>query len=386
MRKDIGIADHVNHKSVAVARSVVIIRSRKIELGQNPDEDSVDYKQHHELTIGSLLEKYFAEHISSKSLKHQQKFATYMDERVRDELRKGEKSNRGRNKINQAGTFLQNFGVLRVSDLTPLKVKQYHSSFKSASGANAMLECAKAMFNWGIQMQLVICVNPCTAVKPRKVIKEKRDYSSEDIRKIRDAIFQPPAILAEQGKRTEAQLKQQNEGMQELCRYLGILLLTMARPSEVLNAQYSHFDHEGLVWKKHMTKGIKLSNQDEYSFRAIPIPQAVSDLIRQQKELHPKCSYIFPQRNADLPRDNFRKSFDTLKRVSQLPEQLQIYDLKRIAISTLLMEKGLDPKYVSHYVDHKGNLDTTRIYDLGLVDLMRPVSEAASRVLQGEKD
>ncbi|WP_245331231.1 hypothetical protein [Mesorhizobium sophorae] len=58
-----------------------------------------------------------------------------------------------------------------------------------------------------------------------------------------------------------------------------------------------------------------------------------------------------------------------------VPEYFQLYDLKRIAISLMLTAQGVSHEAISHYVDHKGNHETTMIYDLGLVDPLRPVTE-----------
>jgi hypothetical protein len=41
----------------------------------------------------------------------------------------------------------------------------------------------------------------------------------------------------------------------------------------------------------------------------------------------------------------------------------------------MLTGQGVSREAVSHYVDHKGNLETTMIYDLGLVDPLRPVTQ-----------
>ncbi len=64
-----------------------------------------------------------------------------------------------------------------------------------------------------------------------------------------------------------------------------------------------------------------------------------------------------------------------------MPEYFQLYDLKRIAISLMLAGQGVLHEAISHYVDHKGNLETTMIYDLGLVDPMRPVTEKLGALL-----
>jgi hypothetical protein len=58
-----------------------------------------------------------------------------------------------------------------------------------------------------------------------------------------------------------------------------------------------------------------------------------------------------------------------------------MYDVKRIAISLMLTGQGIRREDLSHYVDHKGNLETTMIYDLGFVDPMRPVTNKLGELL-----
>ncbi|ESZ29653.1 hypothetical protein [Mesorhizobium sp. L2C067A000] len=47
----------------------------------------------------------------------------------------------------------------------------------------------------------------------------------------------------------------------------------------------------------------------------------------------------------------------------------------------MLTRQGVSHEAISHYVDHKRNLETTMIYDLGLVDPLRPVTERLGALL-----
>lgn len=58
-----------------------------------------------------------------------------------------------------------------------------------------------------------------------------------------------------------------------------------------------------------------------------------------------------------------------------------MYDIKRMAISLMISGKDVRRDALSHYVDHKGNLETTMIYDLGFVDPMRPVTDKLGELL-----
>ncbi len=171
--------------------------------------------------------------------------------------------------------------------------------------------------------------------------------------------------------------------MVELCNYMGILFLTMARPTELKHAEFSHFDLDNLIWHKHNTKGIKLSRApSEYAYRSVPIHPKVAELVRHQQGRWPEAKLVFPSHtDANQPRDNFRNPLARFKKLDGVPDYFQLYDLKRIAISLMLVGQGVRREDVSHYVDHKGNLETTMIYDLGFVDPLRPVTDKLGQLL-----
>jgi hypothetical protein len=102
--------------------------------------------------------------------------------------------------------------------------------------------------------------------------------------------------------------------------------------------------------------------------------------IKREYQLLAKQSLICigPYVPAVVPRDNFRRGLPHFKSLPGVPEFFQLYDLKRIAISLMLTGQGVSREAVSHYVDHKGNLETTMIYDLGLVDPLRPVTQSSA--------
>ena len=104
--------------------------------------------------------------------------------------------------------------------------------------------------------------------------------------------------------------------------------------------------------------------------------------MQAQRIRWPESKLVFPSHtDPTQPRDNFRKGLDRFKAFLDVPDYFQLYDLKRIAISLMLTGQGVSHEALSHYVDHKGNLETTAIYDLGLVDPLRPVTERLGALL-----
>jgi integrase len=371
--------------NVASARLAVIDRERRLQAGENPDLDEDDPRRIHLMTVREAIDRYWESHVSGLSEGYKYSFVMLMAKWLRQAPKLVTKRGGNiRNYIDLGTMFLDR----PLSSIRPLDIERYQKQFASPYVYNTALRHVLALFNWAIRMQLVDMRNPAHPLKKRKIIRQRRDYSMEQIRQITAHIFYPvfeavPDIDSMKGlaKRDEALVKAHimtaNDQMAELCNYMGILFLTMARPSDLASAEFAHFDLVQLIWNKHNTKGIKLSRSlYEYAYRTVPIHSKVAAMIRAQRDRWPDSRLVFPS-HTDLskPRDNFRKGLARFKALPGVPDHFQLYDLKRIAISLMLTGQGVSREAVSHYVDHKGNLETTMIYDLGLVDPLRPVTQ-----------
>ena len=378
--------------SVGSARLVIRQREQRLAAGENPDQNQFDPRKKHSLNVNDVIQRHWHEHVCQLSDKSRAKYLRFVGGPPRPVSDSATK--RGQNKRLSTVSFERMFSEHTFTAIRPTEVQRFLAQFNSSHNHNAALALLKTLFNWAIRMQLVDMRNPCSPFRMQKTIRERRDYTPEQIQAIAKHIFAPvlelsPPVTAADGKaRRDAALERgrltnQNAQMVELCNFMGILLLTMARPTEVMQAEFAHFDLEQLVWHKHNTKGIKLSRATyEYAYRSVPIHPKVAELVRAQRERWPDAALIFPSHtDPTKPRDNFRKSLARFKRLDGVPNYFQMYDLKRIAISLMLVGQGVRREDVSHYVDHKGNLETTMIYDLGFVDPMRPVTDKLGQLL-----
>ncbi|MFB9980395.1 hypothetical protein ACFSQQ_37820 [Mesorhizobium kowhaii] len=158
-------------------------------------------------------------------------------------------------------------------------------------------------------------------------------------------------MQAEHGSSQEAGVNRQRPDAGAL-QFHGHPVSDHARPSDLAKAEFGHFDLEKLVWPKHNVKGIKL-----------PVRSTSTPTVRC-RSISGLLGWCRPNVCAGL------KS----KSCSRVPDH-QLYDLKRIAISLMLTGQGVSHEAISHYVDHKGDLETTMIYDLGLIDPLLPATE-----------
>lgn len=378
--------------NVASARLAVGERVRQLEAGENPDLDHEDPRRAHLLTVREAIDRYWETHITGLSVGSQYRFAVFVATWHREP--RITTTRRGQNIRKTYSDFGSMFADRPFSSIKPLDIERFAKQFASAHTHNGALMQVSALFNWAIRMQLVDIRNPCHPIRARKTVRRRRDYSMEQIKQIAEHIFYPALEvvpetdeLAGLAKRDLALVKARtmaaNDHLLELCNLMGILFLTMARPSDLNNARFEHFDLEKLIWHKHNTKGLKLSRAiSEYAYRSVPIHPKVADMVQAQRLRWPDSERLFPSHtDPTQPRDNFRRGLARFKVLPGVPAYFQLYDLKRIAISLMLTGQGVSHEAVSHYVDHKGNLETTMIYDLGLVDPMRPVTQKLGELL-----
>ncbi|TIV37008.1 MAG: DUF4102 domain-containing protein [Mesorhizobium sp.] len=377
--------------SVASARLAVINREQELEAGRDPDVDRVDPRRKHFQTITEVIDRYWETHVKELSEGVRYSFTSFVGNWLRQE---NTSNKRGYNQRKDYTAFGAMYADRSLSSIKPTDVERFQAQFASPYVYNRALGLVSALFNWAIRMQLVDMRNPCSPLRKKKIIRRRRDYSTEQIRQIAGHVFYPSVEVLPEVDHLEGYAKRDmalrkawlvtaNDQMLELCNYMGILFLTMARPSDLNKAEFDHFDLEKLVWHKHNTKGIQLSRSlYEYAYRSVPIHARVADMVQAQRQRWPESKLLFPSHTDQTkPRDNFRKGLERFKALPGVPDYFQLYDLKRIAISLMLTGQGVSHEAISHYVDHKGNLETTMIYDLGLVDPLRPVTQKLGDLL-----
>lgn len=380
---------------INVSSARLLIRKRELQIadGLNPIHENINYKRVHTVTLKELIDEYYAHKVSRLSIKYQYSFRSLVAPWVMP-ISTDIKGRKSQNKARPIGLI---YGEIAAEQMTPSMILSYVEKIESDYRANSALQHLKALFNWGLRMQKIDMRNPCDPIDQRRIVKSRRDYSIEQIKLIKDLVFNPPQIaipgystLKGEAKRVAAleagQITSANRQLVELCNFMGILMLTMARPNELRNARFSHFDLEQRVWHKHDTKGLKLSrNIIEHQFRSVPVHSRVVDILIAQRIRWPDSEFVFPSHiDQSKPRDNFKRSLQRFKSLSGVPEYFQLYDLKRMAISLMMTGQGVSRDAVSHYVDHKGNLETTLIYDLGLVEPLRPVATRLGELLELE--
>ena len=387
-RAAIGTPTNMN---VASARLLVMAREQQIEQGIDPDQASQpSFRQKHSETLGEVIDAYFAQHVAKLGPSHRAEFGRLVAPWTRPDPKNPKRAGKRAPKL----TLGESYREAIITDLTPRHISPFLENSSSDSVANSTLRQFRALFNWAIRMQIADMRNPCDPFRMRKIVKQRRDYTPDQVREIAKHVFNPPMPrvvnlcgLTGKEKRLAAldagRAAVEHEQLLEFCAFMGILFLTMARPAELKNARFDHFDLDQLIWHKHNTKGIKLSRATyEYAFRSVPIHPKVADLVRSQRIRWPESNLLFPNHSDQTqPRDNFKRGLKRFKELEGIPSYFQLYDLKRMAISMMITGADVRREAVSHLADHRGNIETTLIYDLGMVDPLRPVTNRLATLL-----
>ncbi|TIU03158.1 MAG: integrase, partial [Mesorhizobium sp.] len=83
------------------------------------------------------------------------------------------------------------FADRSLVSIRPSDIERFQAQFASPHVFNGALGHVTALFNWAIRMQLVDMRNPCSPIRARKTVRQRRDYSTEQIRQIAAHIFYP---------------------------------------------------------------------------------------------------------------------------------------------------------------------------------------------------
>ncbi|WP_313666041.1 hypothetical protein [Shinella sp.] len=176
-------------QQVAAARLEVINGKERLKEEHGPYADRVDTRKKHFMTVSDAIGQYWESHISGLSEKSQYAFVRFVAGSLRQQPRTI--SRRGENKRKAYSDFEQMFGSRSFKAIKPSDIEQFLKPVASPSKYNGALSRVSGLFNWAIRRPLMDMGNPCTPIRMRKVVRRRRDYSTEQIRKIATHIFYP---------------------------------------------------------------------------------------------------------------------------------------------------------------------------------------------------
>lgn len=150
---------------------------------------------------------------------------------------------------------------------------------------------------------------------------------------------------------------------------VGLLLLTGARVSELLNAQWEHISIERRAWLIPTSKTGKA--------RHVPLSQQAVDLIDQLPRFR-DCPYLLPNPGTRKPFVSIKHAWQKARTDARLGD-LRIHDLRHSAAS-FMINAGIDLFAVGRVLGHADHKSTMRYSHLANDTLLAAVEAGAAKL------
>lgn len=251
---------------------------------------------------------------------------------------------------------LPRWGKQRLNEITTQDISKWFAEKIAAGLAPATIEKIRVVFSRSFELGRQWNIpgadpNPVKNVPRRKFKNARTKYlSADDARR----------LLAATEESLNPQLK----------NIIGLLLLTGARKTELLTAQWQHLDLDRRTWHIPTTKtGVP---------RYVPLSQAALDIITDLPRWD-KCPWLLPNPLTRKPYADLKRPWDTARDAAGLPD-LHLHDLRHSAAS-FMINAGIDLYAVGRILGHADHQSTMRYSHLANETLMAAVEAGAAKML-----
>lgn len=234
-------------------------------------------------------------------------------------------------------------------------VAQWLASKRADGLAPATVEKIRVLFGRSFELALRWQVpgverNPTKGI-PRKPLNNARTryLTAEEAKRLRDAV----------AKSANVQLR----------HIVGLLLLTGARVSELLKAEWKHVNVEAAEWLIPTSKTGKA--------RHVPLSKAALNIIAQLPRFS-GCPYLLPNPKTRKPYTDIKRPWQTARKAARLNE-LHIHDLRHSAAS-FMINSGIDLFAVGRVLGHANHASTMRYSHLANDTLRAAVEAGAAKM------
>ena len=232
--------------------------------------------------------------------------------------------------------FLRSWWHRKLSSFTQDEIVTRHDAMsETPRNANALLQLLSRLFTLGME-QSHCDRNPVKGIQKFDETKRDRFLSDRELKALWNYLVAHPNIEAAS------------------CAML--ILLTGCRPSEAMNARWSHIKFETATWTKPATNTKdKREHISHLSARAVA--------VLRRLETHKISPYVFPSPNdPSKPRAQLRAFWSVVRKHTALPD-IWIYDLRHTFASWLTM-LGAGPFEVKDALGHASIITTQRYVHL----------------------
>lgn len=221
--------------------------------------------------------------------------------------------------------------------------------------APATIERARVVFSHSLKLALQwnvpgLTKNPVVGI-PRPPLNNAREryLTSEEAQRLRQAL--------------------ERSRNKQLKYIVGLLIQCGCRVSELLHAEWSHFDLDRRLWRVAQSKSGKA--------RFVPLSQGALDLIAELPR-YKGCPYLIPNPKTLKPWVGIFMSWDTARKQAGMPD-LRIHDLRHSAAS-FMAAAGIDLYTIGKVLGHANYKTTSRYAHLHSNQLIAAVEAGAAKL------
>ena len=224
--------------------------------------------------------------------------------------------------------ILPRWGKCRLNEITPQAVSKWLAEKSDEGLALATVEKVRVMFSRSFELGRRWSVpgsdpNPARGLsRPKFDNRRQRFLTADEASRLLDAA----------GKSLNPQLRP----------IVALLLLTGARISELLHAEWKHVDLARRSWLIPTTKNGKS--------RHVPLSQPAIDIIQALPKLE-ECKWLLPNLKTKLPFVSIKHGYQKARRDARL-EDVRIHDLRHSAAS-FMINAGIDVFLVGKVLGHR---------------------------------
>ncbi len=260
----------------------------------------------------------------------------------------------GSTEMNIRRHVIPRWGKVRLSDIHQRDVAQWLNEKAREGLSPGTVEKIRATFSRSFALALQwdvpgVARNPVVGIKrPPLNNSRERFLTVEESKRLQNA------VAASRNKSLPA--------------IVGLLLLTGARVSELLNAEWRHVDLDRRAWLIPTSKTGK--------HRYVPLSQAAIDIISSLHRVG-RCEYLLPNPKTGKPFSEIKHAWQKARDDAGLPG-LRIHDLRHSAASNMV-NSGVDLFAVGKVLGHASYQSTQRYSHLANDTLLAAAEAGAAK-------
>lgn len=251
--------------------------------------------------------------------------------------------------------LVKRWGKMRLTEIHQTDVAEWFGELAAQELKPATIERTRVIFShafklakqWGIHGAET---NPIVGIaRPPLNNAIERYLTTEEVERLRAAV--------EGSKNTQ------------LKYIVGLLLLTGARVSELLNSKWTDFDLDRQTWRIGLSKTGRS--------RHVPLSKAAVEIIGQMPRFA-DCPFLVPNPSTKLPFRGVFVSWDNARKAAGLPD-VRIHTLRHSAAS-FMINGGIDLFTVGRVLGHANHKTTMRYSHLANDTLVKAVEAGAAKI------